>query len=561
MLDEIILPDPEQMHLDQVHLDQQFLELIVTTKANTSSCPTCGVSSTRVHSHYQREIMDLPFAGFIVRLHWRVRRFFCDNPDCPKVTFAEQIPSIKRYARKTNRLVAQQTEVAFAVGGEPGARLAARLQIPTSPDTLLRHIQNALIDTSKTPQYLGVDDWAIRKRHTYGTILVDLETHRPVDLLPERSAETLSNWLKVHPGVKIVSRDRSSEYAKGATEGAPDAVQVADRWHLLVNLREAVELFFEQNRACLYATAKSQIQPELVQTQEPEPPSNSEAVESKSIPDEDNLLLTKVEQARALHREKRLRRYNEVISLYQQGVGIREIARQMKMARKTITKYIRAGELPEIGQRRKMSTQISPYKHYLEERWQAGCHNRMQLWREICEQGFTGAHMSVYIWARQKGLEKESGSKPIESRQAKKSASKKVIPWSTSRAAWLLFKSESDLKPEESIALEKMKTEKPNVGLVLDLVHEFQSMTRNRQVEKLPGGLQRVNDSEVEPLKGFGHGIQADRKAVDVALSLCWSNGVTEGNVNRLKLIKRQMFGRASFSLLRQRVLQPTVAI
>ena len=168
--------------------------------------------------------------------------------------------------------------------------------------------------------------------------------------------------------------------------------------------------------------------------------------------------------------------------------------------------------------------------------------------------------MSVYIWVRQKGLGKESGTKPIESRQAKKSASKKVIPWSASRAAWLLFKSASDLKPEESLALEKMKTEKPNVGLVLDLVHEFQLMLRDREVEKLPGWLQRINDSGVEPLKGFGRGIQADRKAVNAALSLCWSNGVTEGNVNRLKMIKRQMFGRASFSLLRHRVLRPTVA-
>ena len=381
MLEEIILPDPERMHLEYVRLDQQCLELMVITKANTSCCPMCGVSSSKVHSHYQRKLADLPFAGFIVRLHWQVRRFFCDNPNCPKITFAEQIASVNRYARKTNRLVAQQIEIAFAAGGEPGARLTVLLQIPTSPDTLLRYIRKTPIDTSKTPQYLGVDDWAIRKRHTYGTILVDLETHRPVDLLPERSAATLSNWLKAHPGVKVISRDRSSEYAKGASEGAPDAVQVADRWHLLVNLREAVELFFEQNRACLYAAAKAQIQPEPVQAQEPEAPSNSDAVECVPVPVEDPPRLTKAEQVRALRREKRLRRYQEVITLYQQGVGIREIARRMRMARKTITKYIHAGEFPEIGRRRKMPTQISPYERYLEKRWEAGCHNRMQLWR------------------------------------------------------------------------------------------------------------------------------------------------------------------------------------
>jgi transposase len=164
MLEEIILPDPEQMQLDQITLDQQFIDLSVTTTQVTYFCPSCGTHSSRIHSHYLRHLADLAFAGLIVRLHWRVRRFFCDNQDCPKVTFAEHVLSINRYARKTKRLIAQQTEIAFAVGGESGARLAAFMQVPTSPDTLLRLIQKAPVDARETPQYLRVDDWAMRKR-------------------------------------------------------------------------------------------------------------------------------------------------------------------------------------------------------------------------------------------------------------------------------------------------------------------------------------------------------------------------------------------------------------
>lgn len=556
MLEEFILPDPEQLHLDQMSLDEGFIHLSVSTQQTENGCPTCGVLSSRIHSSYLRHFTDLPFAGFMIRLHWRVRRFFCDNPNCPKVTFSEQIPSISRYARKTKRLISQLREIAFSAGGEPGARLAAFLKIPTSPDTLLRLMDGSPEEIRETPQYLGVDDWAMRKRYSYGTILVDLETHKPVDLLPERSAEALANWLKAHPGVKVISRDRSSEYAKGATEGAPEAIQVADRFHLLVNLREAVQVFFEQHQACLYAAAEANRmpEPEPVPTEAAAP--NPEIDQSEYVSSEAMRSLTKVEQTKALRREKRLQRYREVLDLNTEGVGIREIARRMKIARKTVRKFIQAGQFPEMGQRKKMPTQITPYENYLEQRWKAGCHNRLQLWREISDQGFSGAHTLVYIWADQKGLKKEPKGKPV----GKKPAPQKIYPWSASRAAWLLFKQEQDLKTDERLSLEKMKFVEPKVEQVLKLVHEFQAMTNNRQAKKLPDWLRRVNESGIEPLKSFGRGVQADRKAVEAALSLPWSNGVTEGNVNRLKMIKRQMFGRASFSLLRQRVLRLPLA-
>jgi transposase len=496
-----------------------------------------------------------------MQLLWNVRRFFCDYPECPHVTFSEQVPSVAcRYARKTHRLVQQQTGIAFEVGGEPGSRLSTSLRAPTSPDTLLRFIRTAPEEIFPTPQFLGVDDWAIRKGHTYGTILVDLETHRAIDLLCERSADEFANWLKAHPGITIISRDRSKEYAKGASQGAPEARQVADRWHLLKNLREALELFLEQNRACLYAAANSEN--ELAG----QPVARSEVGETQKsiVPKETTkpIDLTKAEfsptkavKVRQIRREKRLDRYRQVIEMHQQGCGVREIARLMQIDRVTVRRYIQAGELPEIGQRRKMPSKLDPYSQFLKEHWDSGCHNRLQLWREIRQQGFTGSQQSVYIWARQRGLRKTPEPAPTRKQATNRFYPSKVHPWSASRAVWLLLREDTELKPEERSALVRMKQEEPKVELARTMAQEFRSMVKNRQLELLSGWLNRAKESEIDALKGFVKGLQQDLPAVEAALSFPWSNGVTEGQVNRLKLVKRKMYGRANFDLLRRRFL------
>ena len=247
MLSTLFLPDAEKLQLiEALSLEAGKLILKVIATQGSYGCPDCRTNSTRVHSKYQRKLADLPCVGIPIRIIWTVRRFFCDNPECSRVTFVEQIPEVAaRYARRTYRLHQKQAEIGFCVGGEPGAKLARKLEIPTSADSLLSMVQNTPEQDVKTPTMLGVDDWAIRKGNTYGTILIDLETRRTVDLLDERSAEALAEWLQTHPGVKIISRDRSNEYAKGAAKGAPDAIQVADRFHLVKNLREALELFLE----------------------------------------------------------------------------------------------------------------------------------------------------------------------------------------------------------------------------------------------------------------------------------------------------------------------------
>jgi transposase len=551
MLARLLLPDADLFELDDVTIDDVMITLSIHATQPTATCPDCHQSSRRVHSHYWRTVADLPCMERSVRVRLFVRRFFCDNPLCVRKTFAERFAdAIAPFARRTNRLTARQRVAGQALGGEAGAQLLATFALPASGDTLLRLIRSTSTRNAPALRVLGIDDWAYSRGQRYGTILVDLERHCPVDLLPDRSADTVCAWLQAHPGVEIVSRDRAPEYIDGINRGAPEATQVADRFHLLRNLKEALQRLLDQNQACLYAAAADP----GVRSAQPPVPELQPALES-APPQEavDSALQTQAEQRRQAARERRQARYQAVIDLHQQGIKMRAIARQLKMSRETVRRYLRAGGFPETRQRRKRHSVLEPYLAYLKQRWTEGCHNGSQLYRELKQQGYTRSRALVGRWVAQ--MRKQEPTPASDMAALPKVQQQVVRPWSARYASWLLLKVPEVLSTAEKGALERMLQASATVRRAYGFAQSFVRMVRYRFSRSLDPWLRAVTENQIPELSSLAQGIGQDKAAVLAALSLPWSNGQVEGQVNRLKLIKRQMYGRAKFDLLRARVL------
>ena len=239
---DLLLPPSESLWIESIDAQEQGLILKMAVIEPKAICPDCLQPTLRVHGRYWRTLSDLPWAATPVQLRLQVRRFWCETSSCKRKTFTERLSELApHYARTTARLHHIQTDIGLALGGSAGGRRLVNQGLPGSRNTLLRRIRRYSPPEAPAPEIMGIDDWAKRKGHTYGTLVVDLERHRPVEILPDRTAETVAAWMRSHPEVKIVARDRAEAYASGVKEGAPQAIQVADRWHLLKNLREAVE--------------------------------------------------------------------------------------------------------------------------------------------------------------------------------------------------------------------------------------------------------------------------------------------------------------------------------
>lgn len=525
------LPKVEGLCLEELVVEEEEICITVSTTAAQVPCPVCGVLSSRVQSRYHRSVVDLTWAGLSVRLLLHVRRFRCDNADCPRAIFCERLgPAIAAYARRTQRLDTLLQCIAVALGGEAGARLGWQLGMATSPTTLLRLIRQMGEAKRPTPRVLGVDDWAWRRGQRYGTLLCDLESHRVVDLLPDRRAETFAAWLLAHPGVEVISRDRAGNYAEGGRLGAPKAIQVADRWHLIQNVAEALDPVLRRLQRSL------------------KPSRSAEGQEKKSSKPE--LHLTPAQQER---REQLQISYRRVQPLYEQGRSLREIAKMVGIDTNTL-RYFVQGQPWAVAHRGRKSGEASLEAHlpYLHKRWRAGCQNGLQLWRELQARGYTGSASSVKPYIALLRQVPDDLLPPAFSRQPK---SEKEEAFSVRRILWLTLSRPEQRTEEQAQEVAQVAAFSTPVATALTLAQEFVKVLREKNVEALPAWLTKAQKSSVPELRQLANGIERDRAAVEAALSRPESNGQTEGHVNRLKLIKREMYGRAKFDLLRSRVL------
>jgi len=496
-----------------------------------------------LHSHYQRTVADLPWHGVRIRLQLSTRRLRCKNALCSRKVFCERLPKVvAASARKTVRLTSALQLLAFALGGEAGARAACGLGLRTSGDTLLRRIRQTPLPQAPTPSALGVDDWAKRKGRSYGTILVDLERRRPIELLADREAGTLADWLKEQTGVEVVTRDRATYYADGISAGAPHALQVADRFHLLKNLREVVERVINSQRRALREAAQL-LSPFRAM---------SESLKEQSLPSLHPKSASSRRSVKELmrqqtKREQRIERYEEIKRMRAEGQSISSIARKLGMQRATVRMFLRADEYPE-ARHGSQPSKVQPFAEYLKERWLAGCHNARQLYREITALGYRG-HLKVlqaYL---------EPWRKLLPEAIHRMHRVPEVRTPAPRTAAWWLLLNEEKLKDEEREFITQITTSQPEIAMAQALAREFQRLLRDRAEPELDGWFTAVEESGVMEFRNFAKGLRRDERAVRAAMKSEWSNGQVEGQVNRLKLLKRQMYGRAKFDLLRARVL------
>lgn len=498
-----------------------------------------------MHSRYTRQLADATISGQRSVLRLRVRRLFCDNSGCAAKTFSEQVPGLTEpYSRRTTSLRRMLEAIALALAGRAGARLATTLGLTVSRDSLLRLLRALPDPPTGTVTVLGVDDFAIKRGQSYATILIDHHGHRPIDVLPDRDADTLAAWLTAHPEIRIITRDRSGAYADAATRGAPQATQCADRWHLWKNLGEAVEKTVVAHRGCLPdPQAREGAQPDgtgrasdsttaAVSTCAPEcAPERGIGIAAQEIT---SRLEARFEQ-----------RYAQVQALRAHSKGMRTIGDELGLDRKTVRRFLEATSVAQLlAKTASQATLLDEYKPYLHQRWNAGYTNVSQLMNEIRAQGYRGSARTVYRYLQ-----------PF--RTTRTAPEPAPIPPTIRHVTGWIMRNPENLDDKDEQRLKAILARCPELEATRRHVGAFAHMIRDLRGDLLSEWMDRVSGDNLPALDSFVTGLQRDQSAVTAGLTLPWNNGPTEGTVNRIKAIKRSMFGRANFETLRKRILIP----
>jgi transposase len=471
-----------------------------------------GTASSRIHSRYLRVVNDLPCCGRRLELQVAVRRFVCTAAYCCRKIFAERFGDdvVRPLARRTARLDSLVRHLALALGGRPAARFADRLGFPVSNDTLLRTVRRYDRPPPPSPKVVGIDDWAWRRNHRYGTIICDLERRKTIALLPDREPATAKAWLIQQPQIEIVARDRGGGYAQAASQALPHADQVADRWHLMENASHAfLDAVRKSMRQIRMAIGTATVNPEL---------------------------LTAAER---LQYEGYLRREEAnaaILGLFGEGVSIKEIVRRTGHSRKLIRSILR-GQRTDIFRVRQ--TSLEPHLPWLEAQWDAGLRNGAELWRQLRLSGFGGSLRVVAEWATRR-------------RRAEKAECGIGHSPAARTIARLMTLERDNLTKAQTVTVAVLEQQIPDLVEARDIVEDFHKMLRCKSASDLESWIDRAMKSLVA---SFANGVIKDKPAVQLAITSPWSNGQTEGQIAKLKLIKRQMYGRGKLDLLEARAI------
>jgi transposase len=540
------------LQLDACTLDNAATRITLRVRSTqaTARCPLCTTRARRIHSHYERTLADLPWAQYRVRLQLCVRKWFCRKRHCRRRIFTERLPTVAApWARCTLRLAQRLIALGVALGGAAAVYLCRRWDPGVSRNTLLRLLRRLPLPSCSTPAVLGVDDFALCKRQSYGTVLIDLERRYPVALLPGRTADTLAQWLRTHPGVKIIARDRATAYAEGARQGAAAATQVADRFHLLQNLREALEQVFVTYRQAL----------ESVNALERQQPVALPA-EAVAVPVPAHDIPLPAQQRAAQRQAHRQALHTQIWALHRQGWTATAIAQQVGLSLRTVQRDLCNTIFAGRQRRSDLGESIlNPYKPYLLERWNAGCHTALRLLRELRQRGYAGSYAIVAAYVHRLRQAQGLASGYRSARQPLPAVAEPLCrPLTPRRAAWLVLRRAERRTTAETHQLVQLHRQSAAVAEAITLAQDFAALVRQRQSEALDAWLQRATANAPEALRRFALGLCEDYAAVKAGVTLPWSTGPVEGHINRLKMLKRQMFGRAHLDLLSRRfVLAP----
>ncbi|WP_406410361.1 ISL3 family transposase [Streptomyces sp. NBC_01614] len=520
-MEDVLFPGLE-LDVEQLRLSDGLVEAEASACGRPPTCPDCGTVGRRVHSSYWRTLADRPVGGAMAVVRLRVRRFFCDRGGCRRRTFVEQVEGLtRRYERSTSGLRVWLTTIAAELGGRPAARLCRTLKVAVGRTRLLRLLQAPPVP-ERAPRVLGVDDFALRKRTSYATVLVDIEASRIVDVIPGRDSETLRAWLAAHPGAEIVCRDRANAYSKAIRQAAPDALEVADRFHLLHNLTDVLEKIGHQHRACLRKHAEQQARLAA-------PP---EQLPLFSYPK--TALLERVRQ-----------RHYDIHQLLEQGLTRAGIARRLDLHWATVNKYVKTSleDLLAAGANRRPDGVLDPFKaHLVERRNELGTDATSQrLFRELRERGYRGGYRTVLRYLTSLA---DGHVDPV----------RVTVPAPTTIAAWVICPRDA-LAQADSDALLQVRLACPDLARACDLAWAFLEIARHLRGSLLLDWIREAERDAPAPLRSFASYLRQDLAAVTAGLTLDWSSGKVEGHVNRIKTIKRMMYGRATFELLRRRLL------